>query len=554
MPADRRGLALIQEWLDSSGEDENQGRAEVLDRLRAGINSISSAGQINFAITPTFGGSPIWLNVLDYASIQAAHDALPSTGGNLYVPPGTHNRAATLTISKNNVTLFGAGPSSIVKATLATFNLITLSTVTGFRLMNLQLQGAATTNGTTQYAVSTTSPATVIGGLFFNLFFSGPDASTGFNNGIKFDTGSDSNKIIGCTFERLIGAISGTGYGILLGEANHNTVSQNRFIGAAAQGRHAVYLSAGASYNIVSQNRISGFNEENITISSTAAQPTNQYNEIVDNICSGGGSASSDSGCIGVYGDSLHNLIKGNTVTGFNGWGVMVSDNGQTGLTKFTKVALNTVIECQLGGIVLQGSKNSLVKGNYVYNNSQASLGTYNGISIRGYSAAGQQVDDGAFIQGNYVHGSQHRNALEVDASAITPTNVTIAGNKFLTGWLRAVSLNAVVVTMFDNPGQEEISNGAAEDSRTTIKRHFSATAALNFDLTAVATQDLTVTVTGAALSDTVTLGVPNASLTADTLFWAWVSSADTVTVRAMRIAGTPNPASGTFRVDVWRH
>lgn len=77
------------------------------------------------------------------------------------------------------------------------------------------------------------------------------------------------------------------------------------------------------------------------------------------------------------------------------------------------------------------------------------------------------------------------------------------------------------------------------------------ATATLDFDLTAVVSQDLTITVTGAVVGDAVSLGVPNASVTTDTLFWAWVSAADTVTVRAMRLSGTPNPASGTFRVDV---
>lgn len=88
----------------------------------------------------------------------------------------------------------------------------------------------------------------------------------------------------------------------------------------------------------------------------------------------------------------------------------------------------------------------------------------------------------------------------------------------------------------------------------TALRKYLSATATLNFDLTAVASQDLTVTVTGAVDGDSVALGVPNAAITADTIFWAWVSAADTVTVRAMRIAGTPNPASGTFRVSVFRH
>ena len=60
------------------------------------------------------------------------------------------------------------------------------------------------------------------------------------------------------------------------------------------------------------------------------------------------------------------------------------------------------------------------------------------------------------------------------------------------------------------------------------------------------ATEPLTITVTGAALGDTVSIGVPNGSVTTDTLFWEWVSAADAVTVRATRISGTPDPASET--------
>lgn len=88
----------------------------------------------------------------------------------------------------------------------------------------------------------------------------------------------------------------------------------------------------------------------------------------------------------------------------------------------------------------------------------------------------------------------------------------------------------------------------------TAIKKHLSATASLNFDLTAVVVQDLTITVTGAAVGDTVSLGVDNAAVTGTIQYTAWVSAANTVTVRARTAAIGENPASGTFRADVWQH
>lgn len=78
-----------------------------------------------------------------------------------------------------------------------------------------------------------------------------------------------------------------------------------------------------------------------------------------------------------------------------------------------------------------------------------------------------------------------------------------------------------------------------------------SATASLNFDLTAVVSQDLTIALTGAAVGDVVIPGIPAGSVTADTQFMMWVSAADVVTVRASRLAGTPDPASGTFRATI---
>lgn len=93
------------------------------------------------------------------------------------------------------------------------------------------------------------------------------------------------------------------------------------------------------------------------------------------------------------------------------------------------------------------------------------------------------------------------------------------------------------------------IINGGA-----TVTKILSATASLNFDLTALTVEDLTITVTGAADGDVVTLGVPNGSITTSVQYTAWVSAADTVTVRARTSAAGENPASGTFRATVIKH
>jgi hypothetical protein len=81
------------------------------------------------------------------------------------------------------------------------------------------------------------------------------------------------------------------------------------------------------------------------------------------------------------------------------------------------------------------------------------------------------------------------------------------------------------------------------------------ATAALNFgSVAAQSFADLTITVTGAATGDCVSLGVPTEAVTAGIVYSAWVSATNTVTVRAHNYtAGALDPASGTFKAAILR-
>lgn len=90
--------------------------------------------------------------------------------------------------------------------------------------------------------------------------------------------------------------------------------------------------------------------------------------------------------------------------------------------------------------------------------------------------------------------------------------------------------------------------------SGTTILKHLSATATLDFaNLAAIGCEDLTITVTGAALGDTVAIGVPNASIVSNGTFFGWVSATNTVSIKFCTVV-SGDPASGTFRADVWQH
>lgn len=81
------------------------------------------------------------------------------------------------------------------------------------------------------------------------------------------------------------------------------------------------------------------------------------------------------------------------------------------------------------------------------------------------------------------------------------------------------------------------------------------ATATLDFANTTTGnSSDLTISVTGAADGDVVALGVPNAAINAKSCYTAWVSAANTVTVRFNNYSSASiNPASATFKVKIFK-
>ena len=82
-----------------------------------------------------------------------------------------------------------------------------------------------------------------------------------------------------------------------------------------------------------------------------------------------------------------------------------------------------------------------------------------------------------------------------------------------------------------------------------------SDTATLDFaSIPAQLFEDLTVTVTGASVGDVVSIGIPTAAAVPSSMFTAFVSATDTVTIRAANISLISiDPASGLFKVKVFK-
>jgi hypothetical protein len=106
-------------------------------------------------------------------------------------------------------------------------------------------------------------------------------------------------------------------------------------------------------------------------------------------------------------------------------------------------------------------------------------------------------------------------------------------------------------LTTFSGPVRS-LNGFIASEGSNTITKVLSGSASLDFGSITNATQaSLTIAVVGAAVGDEVILALP-AAPTAGLVFNAFVSAADTVTIRASNISAAPvDPAAATFGVIV---
>ena len=109
------------------------------------------------------------------------------------------------------------------------------------------------------------------------------------------------------------------------------------------------------------------------------------------------------------------------------------------------------------------------------------------------------------------------------------------------------LSLSSGILNVNVSDGIKTSSGAVALDMFRTI------TVGTDFPNTsAQSSSDITVTVTGAVAGQPVWLGVPNSAVSANTSYSAWVSAANTVTIRFNNYSsGSVNPSSGSFYVVV---
>jgi hypothetical protein len=141
-------------------------------------------------------------------------------------------------------------------------------------------------------------------------------------------------------------------------------------------------------------------------------------------------------------------------------------------------------------------------------------------------------------------------------SSAILDVRSTTQGflqPRMTTTQMNAISTPAIGLSVFNTTDSSVYIRRGTGAGWQQVANEIFATASLNFPSTnAQNSSDLTITLTGAVDGDAVSLGVPNAAVNANSCYTAWVSAANTVTVRFNNYSsGAIDPAQATFKVTI---
>lgn len=193
---------------------------------------------------------------------------------------------------------------------------------------------------------------------------------------------------------------------------------------------------------------------------------------------------------------------------------------------------------------------------------SGANGGTAGQIALKGSTSGTQTLTTDATANLFTILGSATTSggSFSAGTSITAGTTITTGASGGTAGQVIFNGSTSGSLTLTTNAGANTLTQGSGTfavpivkiGSGTSITKVLSATATLDFgSLATIGCEDLTITVTGAALGDTVAIGIPNGSIPSATFwFMGWVSSANTVTIRGCTLV-SGDPASGTFRATV---
>ena len=248
----------------------------------------------------------------DDVEINAAIQALPSTGGEIVILDGTYNITATIAMNKDNVKLSGNGAATILKRmwdSSTREGVISINATNGRCCVeNFQIDGNKATYS------SVNNEGIYLAGGRDNNTITGNTINNNHYAGIYVNT-SDNNTITGNTF-------SNNNYGIYQVRSNSNTFVGNIFNNNTNAG---IFVSG--SNNTITGNTSVNNGDSGIQVYEYGAKS----NTVTGNTCIN--NAGSGISLRGGHQKGSNNTITGNTCINNAGSGIYVNDNDNNTIT-----------------------------------------------------------------------------------------------------------------------------------------------------------------------------------------------------------------------------
>jgi len=272
---------------------------------------------------------------------------------------------------------------------------------------------------------------------------------------------------------------------------------------------------------------------------------TGDFNTAIGYLALANHTTGNDNTAVGLAALRYNTTGSTNTALGRGALGSSISGNRNTANGEYSLFA-NTTGNTNTG-IGYSAGDGPTIGSNNIY------IGYYAG-RWRGTTATVNTAPDKSIFIGDSTKAAadSQTNQIVIGHNAVGAGSNTATLGKglvatYTTGKIRNDTLSGT--------GSRYVVADANGDLTATLTVPLSASATLDFPSTSGgAASDLTITVTGAADGDIVAIGVPNGSVPGTSGYFAWVSAADTVTIRFANQSGSPaDPASGTFKVRVFK-
>ena len=472
-------------------------------------------------------GTILYVEADNATDIQVKIDALPSNGGMVYIPEGEYNIASELSITKDNVTLMGAGKSTVISRT-GWNDIINVTSAD-----HISIKDIAFSEGAFQINFHTVTYSEISNCVFtqyIQLDSSEYNIVTNNKlNGIYIISSSDHNKVIdnsigvfgGCLkidhSERNIvegNYMSGSAESfrmILIDDSSYNKILANTVV-VTSGNYHIIYLDDSCHYNQIQNNFIDAtsasseifaiytdgsidqkYNQihRNIILNASInildrenVQAGCKHTIITDNVIDGWnkvqyGICIDEVAAVSGFDDQAYNLISGNKIYNCTMRAIRISHSCHNTITD------NECFDNTEDGIILDSGANyNIVSGNDCHNNSVC------GIMVEYYASTANLYN---LITNNYCHDNDKDGIMiyKSDANIVsdnflynngysgiilldTADNNVVTGNLAINnGWDAAAPYGRDGITVHTNSDNNLINDNKCYDDQSTKTQQY---------------------------------------------------------------------------------